>query len=446
MPDQVAFMVMPFNRKPTGRTEKGVPAEVNFDALWENVYKPVLEQELGYKAVRADRDVGALIISQMIQRLAIADLVVADITLANANVYYEVGVRHAAKEQGCVLVGADWARPVFDLDQMRQLRFPLSDGNVTKKKTIKAAVDALRKDLKALVDGVSPVFDALPGFPTPDPGRIKAFADTVDELSRFEADAKAVRVAPKAEQGERVRLLVDQYRTRPAVRDAVSLELIRLIRDHLNWQDVLEYVDALPMNVAKLPFVLEQRALALSATGDIPGSIGRFEQLIADHGETSDRWGMLGGRYKRLARLADTPGERARYLDQAINAYERGMNVDLNDFYPTSNLPSLYRERGAIGDEQRAVEAEIVTAVACRAAIANETANEWVRPALLLNAFQRGAVAEAIKLHGAVESDGLSAWKVDSVIADLRATVATHDDPEIEAGLDVVLKQLESLL
>jgi hypothetical protein len=109
MPDQVAFVVTPFRRKPTGRTEKHVPAEVDFDALWERVYQPVLG-DLGYQAVRADRDAGALIISQMIQRLAIADVVVADITLANANVYYEIGIRHAAKERGSVLIAADWAR------------------------------------------------------------------------------------------------------------------------------------------------------------------------------------------------------------------------------------------------------------------------------------------------------------------------------------------------
>lgn len=446
MPDQVAFMVMPFNRKPTGRTEKGVPTEVDFDALWENVYQPVLEQDLGYKAVRADRDVGALIIAQMIQRLAIADLVVADITLANANVYYEVGVRHAAREQGCVLVGADWARPVFDLDQMRQLRFPLTDGKVTRKKAIKAAADALRKDLKGLVDGVSPVFDAVPEFPTPDLARVKAFEDTVAELSQFEADVKAVRATPRRERGDRVRALVEQYRRRPAVRDVVALELVRLVGDHLGWQELLDYIDTLPKNVARLPFVLEQRALALSGTGDVPGSIGRLQQLISDHGETSDRLGMLGGRYKRLARAADTPGEREEYLDRAIGAYERGMHVDLNDFYPASNLPALYRERGAIGDEQRALEAQIVTAVACRAAIANGTANEWVRPTLLLNAFHRGAVAEAIELRGAVERDGLPTWKLGTAIAELRATVAMHDDPEVKAGLSAVLTQLQALL
>jgi hypothetical protein len=155
MLEQVAFMVMPFSRKPTGRTEPDVPAQVDFDALWERVHQPVLEQ-LGYRAVRADRDIGALIILEMIQRLAIADLVVADITLSNANVYYEVGVRHAAKRQGCVLVSADWSRTPFDVDQMRQLRFPLVDGDVGEEAAQRAR-EALAPGMQALVDGVSPV-------------------------------------------------------------------------------------------------------------------------------------------------------------------------------------------------------------------------------------------------------------------------------------------------
>jgi hypothetical protein len=49
------------------------------------VHKPVLA-ELGYQAVRADADVGAFVIAEMIQRLAVADLVLADVSLANANV------------------------------------------------------------------------------------------------------------------------------------------------------------------------------------------------------------------------------------------------------------------------------------------------------------------------------------------------------------------------
>ncbi|WP_326639816.1 hypothetical protein OIE67_12845 [Nonomuraea fuscirosea] len=63
MSNSVAFMVMPFGRKPTGRVDDGVPAVVDFDLLWERVHEPLLT-ELGYRAIRADSDLGALVIVQ----------------------------------------------------------------------------------------------------------------------------------------------------------------------------------------------------------------------------------------------------------------------------------------------------------------------------------------------------------------------------------------------
>lgn len=444
MPDPIAFMVMPFSRKPTGRTEKDVPTEVDFDALWEKVHQPVL-QELGYQAVRADRDVGALIISQMIQRLAIADLVVADITLPNANVYYEVGVRHAAMKQGCVLVSAGWARPVFDLDQMRQLRFPLADGDVGDE-AAEAARAVLRKDLRGLVDGSSPVFDAVPGFPKPELDRITAFADTVAALSEFEAEVRAVRAALKSERPARVRDLLERYGKRPAVREIVALELLDTVRDNLGWSDVLEYIDGLPPKVARLPYVLEQQALALAKSDDVPGAIGRLQQLIAMHGESAERLGLLGGRYKQLIDKAGTPAERRQFLNKAISAYQRGMDVDLNAYYPASNLPRLYRMRNEPGDEQRAGEAEVATMLACRAAIANGTHDPWVRPTLLGLAFDRGDVPEAIRLRAEVEAEGPESWMLDSTLKALRTAVAAHGDPEVKAGLQAVLDQLEEMV
>jgi MAP3K TRAFs-binding domain len=443
MPDQIAFMVMPFSRKPTGRTEKDVPAEVDFDALWEKVHQPVL-RELGYQAVRADRDIGALIITQMIQRLAIADVVVADITIANANVYYEVGVRHAAMKHGCVLVSAKWAQPVFDLDQMRQLRFPLEDGDVGDE-AAEAARAALRKDLKRLVDGTSPVFEAVPGFPKSNGDRATVFAETMAALSEFEAEVRAVRAAPKSQRPERVKALVERYGKRPAVREIVALELLRTVRDNVGWPETLEYVRGLPPKLAQHPFVQEQHALALAKTGDVPAAVGRLEELIETHGETSERFGLLGGRYKQLLAAAETPGEQRQYLTKAIDAYQRGMDVDLNDYYPASNLPRLYRRRNAPGDEQHAIDAEVATKLACRAAIDNGTKDEWVRPTLLGLAFDRGDVAEAIRLRGEVEAEGPSTWKLEATLNELRTAVAGQADPEIKEGLQAVLDQLEVL-
>ena len=78
MPKPLCFMIMPYGRKPT-QTEVGRgSAEIDFNALWDRGYVPVTK-ELGYEPVRADQDTGALIISQMLERLYFADLVLADI-------------------------------------------------------------------------------------------------------------------------------------------------------------------------------------------------------------------------------------------------------------------------------------------------------------------------------------------------------------------------------
>ena len=96
MPKPFCFMIMPYGKKPT-QAEAGpdIPAVIDFNGLWDRAYAPVIES-LGYEPVRADQDTGALIIKQMVERLYFADLVLAEMTIPNGNVYYEVGIRHAS--------------------------------------------------------------------------------------------------------------------------------------------------------------------------------------------------------------------------------------------------------------------------------------------------------------------------------------------------------------
>jgi len=128
-PRKVCFMVMPYGKRVTGVDAPNAPKEVDFDRLWEEAYRPAL-LKLGYEPVRADMDLGALIIKEMLERFVIAHLVCADISIPNGNVYYEIGVRHAAQEKGCVMLAADWAKPLFDIAQMPRLVYPLAAGSV----------------------------------------------------------------------------------------------------------------------------------------------------------------------------------------------------------------------------------------------------------------------------------------------------------------------------
>ncbi|MFL6137531.1 MAG: tetratricopeptide repeat-containing protein [Frankiaceae bacterium] len=446
MSQQIAFMVMPFGQKPTGLTGDGVPSVVDFDALWHRVHQPVLE-ELGFRAVRADADIGALIVVEMIQRLVLADVVVADVSLANSNVYYEVGVRHAAECTGCVLVAASWAQPVFDMAQMRRLSYPLTDGSCPAP-NVEAARAALRAGLSPLLNGPSPVCVALPGYPDRKDGSAPAFADVVDELSGFETDIRAIRLATSDEaRKSRTRDLVAAYGAKPAIRESVVLELIAAIRDNVGWPEVLAYVDDLPDRLQRHPTVVEQRQLALAKTGRVEESAAALQGLIERSGGTSERWGLLGGRYKQLMRAApEGSDERRRYLERAIDAYERGMALDLNDYYPSSNLPRLYRIRGKEGDEKRATETATVAMTACRASMAIRPDDEWARPTLIGAAFDSGDVDGARALLDEIRLQGASQFNLEATIDDLAHSVRLHEQSDVRAGLDEVLAAMRRLV
>ncbi|MPV35693.1 tetratricopeptide repeat-containing protein [Georgenia subflava] len=445
MPEPVAFMVMPFNRKPTGRGEAHVPSQVDFDLLWFRVYRPVLA-DLGYRPIRADADVGALIITEMIQRLVLGDLVVADVSLPNANVYYEVGVRHAASRVGCVLVAAEWAQPVFDIGQMRQVRYPLDDGALPSEAADRARA-ALAAGLGPLTEGISPVYTAVPGYPsTVDRAKFPAFADLADELMAFDADVRTAYLASAVERRDRALEVVERHGHKNTVRHADALLLLRVLRDLVGWRPVLDYIATLPRAVAEHPLVLEQQCLALAKSGDVAGAAARLVAVIERHGETSERLGLLGGRYKQLWREATDAAERRRYLDLAIDAYERGTQADLNDYYPASNLPLLYRARGADGDAALAADVQAVTMAACRRTLARGSGDEWVRSTMLSMAFQRGDVAAARELAAAVALEGAVAWRLGTTVQDLRDAVAGQEDDAVRAGLAAVLDELDDLL
>jgi hypothetical protein len=439
----VAFMVMPFNRKATKRPEVDVPDVVDFDALWDKAYVPVL-QDAGYQPIRADQDMGGLIITEMIQRLTAADLVVADVTLPNANVYYEIGVRHAARRTGCVLFSADWARPVFDLAQIRQVRFPLGDGDVDDA-TAERAIDVIAAGLESLTQGTSPVFDSVPGFPDRlDEADLSAFRDVVEELSAFHAEAKAVGLAPKARQRTMVEAIIAKYGQSKVVRESVVMRLVRLVRDHVGWAALLAYIQTLPGHIAQHPSIVEQQCLALAKVGDPALAAGQLDELIRRFGGTAERYGLLGGRYKQLEKEAHDIAEKRRFLDLAIKSYELGMRADLNDYYPTSNLPRLYRQRGRDGDERRAIETEIVAMAGCLRAVETGRDDEWTRPTLLGLAFDRGDLSAIGELVERIEVERAPDWHMVTTIADLQKTTATSP-ASIRSQLEGYIQRLAEL-
>jgi tetratricopeptide repeat protein len=380
-----------------------------------------------------------------IQQLAVADLVVADISLGNANVYYEVGVRHAAAERGCALIAADWAKPVFDLAQMRRLQYPLTDGTISRKAAAKAR-QTLRAGLDPLAGARSPVFEAVPGYPDDvDLTQLPSFDEVVEILSRFDAAVEAIRASSGPERADLTRELLASYGDKRVIRESVVLGLLRLVRDNLDWSDLMAYVERLPPRLREHPLVREQLYLAQGKRGDPASAVGALTELIKRLGATSERQGLLGGRYKELMNKSQDPGARARYLDLAIEAYEKGMVLDLNDYYPTSNLPRLYRLRGREGDEHKAVVAATITAAAAQRSMSLGQDDIWVRQTLLGAAFDAGDVGDATRLLLEIRTEGPARWQLESTLGDLEVSLSLQRDSAVKAELSGVLASLQQL-
>ena len=448
-PRRICFVIMPYGRKPTGLEAGKGPASVDFDALWNKALRPLLEEDLGYDAVRADQELGALIIEDMIERLALSDVVIADVTIANANVYYEVGVRHAAHKCGCVLIAATWAQPVFDLQQMRQVRYPLPSGDATDDDAA-AIREALRERVKALAEGPSPVWRIVPGYPSaPSPGSTATFKERVRQITEIVAQIAAVHRAPAGERAERAVTVSHAYREAAQSVPAVAQELVLLLRDTRQWADVVSFIDGLPPATRDAPFFQEQYHLARAKTGSALDAVAALETLIATSGDSSERRGLLGGRYKQLyddARDADAANDAAQYLSAAIDEYRRGMQLDLNDYYPSSNLPRLLRARGEDGDEAEAQTVATLTALACQRALARTPSDKWAQLALLGAAFDAGDVATARAHLQKVKRLPLEAFEVETIVRDLAQSVELQRGAPHAAALGVLVDELRALL
>ena len=103
------------------------------DMALKHVFKSALEP-LGYEVTRADEiSVPGSITLQVLERVLEADLVIADLTEHNPNVFYELAVRHASEKPVIHVIDAAQTIP-FDIADLRAIRLELDLNGAEKAK------------------------------------------------------------------------------------------------------------------------------------------------------------------------------------------------------------------------------------------------------------------------------------------------------------------------
>lgn len=106
--------------------DEGTEYRKHADLVLSSLIEPALKA-LGLTAVRADKiSVPGMITGQVIDHVARARLVIADLSFGNPNVYYELALRHAVRKPIVQLIRSADKLP-FDVGQFRTYQIDMTD-------------------------------------------------------------------------------------------------------------------------------------------------------------------------------------------------------------------------------------------------------------------------------------------------------------------------------
>lgn len=330
------FVLMPFGRK-----KDAGGREIDFDAVYEGIIRPAVA-DTGLDAIRADEEkAGGMIHKPMFERLMLCDYAVADLTGANANVFYELGVRHGIRPHATVLMFTQGMQLPFDVQGLRGLPYALdANGRPAAAEADRAALARRLRDCRDQVPD-SPLYQLVTDFSPPDLARLKTdlFRERVAYARTYRdrlADARTAGVgAVVAVEAELVLGDADP---------AVVVDLFLSYRAVEAWQRMVDLVPKMAPELQRTPMVREQLAFALNRLGRRDAAQGLLEELIAERGPSSETNGLLGRIHKdrwEEARDAGRASAAAGHLRRAVATYLAGFEADWRDAYPGVNAVTL---------------------------------------------------------------------------------------------------------
>lgn len=351
-----AFVAMPFGKK-TGPDGK----PIDFNRIYEDYIKPALEAA-GLEVFRADEEIRAGDIrSDMFQELLIADLVVADLTIDNPNVWYELGVRHALRSRGTILVQGPRPTQPFDIYPDRKLNYSLQNG-LPDPSTLKQDQAALTEMVKATLESwherkISPVYQLLPNLQEPQwhnlrAGAAKQFWETHDawvhqmELARKRGDIGGLLVL--ADEAP-----VIAFRAEAHLKAGIALRKAECFDFALEQLEKALAVEPDHLIGLQEQGVCLQRLALLGKPGhSLDRARDHYRQILATHPNDAETWALLGRidkdawveTWKNLA-TSELRREEASYqealLGQAITSYSQAFRQNPGHYYSGINALTL---------------------------------------------------------------------------------------------------------
>lgn len=339
-----AFVIMPYGIKKTTKGES-----INFDQIYESFLQPSLEAE-GFESFRADEEtVSGDIHTDMFQELLLADIVVADLSIHNANVFYELGVRHAFRKRGIVHVRAskegETVKLPFDVFNIRTISYAIGANGETEAKPNQKNIHNFRRVIRNTWDSEietvhSPIYNLLTGLIEPErdtlttPLATSFWRDYTDWQERVE-------IAQRRKLIGDILLLTDEI-SNPFLKEEAVGEVGRALR-HLGRHELAltEYRKGLLLNPKNRAFRREEARL-LSSLGRVDAAIVKLERLLHQQPDDTvcarflgeiytslwnDCWNSIIEKQQRRRAAFETFPWLVKALDTYLDCFRSNLNV-----------------------------------------------------------------------------------------------------------------------
>lgn len=341
MPNDLCFVLMPFGKKPD---VSGIL--VDFDAVYNDLIAPAI-RDAGLDPIRADEEMtGGIIHKPMFERLIFCKFAVADLTTANANVFYELGVRHSVRPWSTVLIFSKGGSQLpFDVAPLRAMPYPLTpegtpaDLDATKGALARRLAEAREAASKEPAKD-SPIYQLVENYPDIDHTKTDVFRERVE----YSVEQKKNLAAARKQGADALRAAEKELGDLRSVESGVLIDLFLSYRSVKAWDDMVGLVERMPRELVSTVMVQEQLGLALNRAGKGDEAEKVLLALIENRGPSSETYGILGRVYKDRWEAAAKDGKslQARgLLDKAIDAYRKGFEADWRDAYPGINAVTL---------------------------------------------------------------------------------------------------------
>jgi tetratricopeptide (TPR) repeat protein len=434
---KTCYVSMPFGIKVD---QNGVA--IDFDRIYAQFIKPAVEGT-GLTCVRADElPTGAVIQKSILSAVLGSDVMIADLTTTNANVMYELGIRHMAQRGVTILLTARRERIPFDINYSKTIGYELDQNGLITGESAQVLRQTISSAIRMGLEHAgmdSPLYEFFPDLSVNLPGGLGAF-----ESKRRLSTKKTKRtrsISESLSSGEEPRVAVKRAEVEAvnsADADPVSLiNVLKAYRDISAWDEMIRFADALPPAISSSSEVRQLLALALNRRaqpGDQDRAIELMKQLIAETGGDGETFGILGRIYKD--RYAATG--RTEDLDTAIRYYKEGFEKQPADYYPGVNVVTLLLQR-----KDPAAQRELKLILPkVREAVHNKMNDGLTGYWELATGLHLACVAkeweEADRLAELAIEESPSRWMLESTIRDLEAIQDVMDSADKERLHNVI--------